>query len=70
MREDIKSIMVEVFECSIPDNASQDNVENWDSLRHLNLIIAIESKFDVEFEPEEIALMKSIDKIEEILKKK
>lgn len=51
----------------LPENPSQNNVEQWDSLRHLNLIIELEMEFNVEFEPEQIAQMKSLQEIEEIL---
>ena len=39
----IKEVMSVVFEIpleSISDDSSYDNIENWDSLRHLNLILA------------------------------
>jgi acyl carrier protein len=41
----------------------------WDSLGHLNLIVALEEEFDIAFEPEDIAKMTSVqiiaDKITE-----
>ena len=37
---------------------SQQNCDKWDSLRHLNLIVELESEFGVEFDPEEISGMK------------
>ena len=33
---------------------TKDNIEEWDSLSHIKLIIAIEMKFDIEVTPEEI----------------
>ena len=30
-----------------------DTIENWDSLRHLNLILALEEEFEVSFDEEE-----------------
>ena len=49
---------------------SQENNSNWDSLRHLNLIVELESEFDATFEPEEITEMTSYKKILDILKTK
>ena len=49
---------------------SQVNCANWDSMRHLNLIVELESEFDVEFEPEEIAEMKDYYHIKHILEEK
>ena len=32
---------------SIDEDASMDTIENWDSLRHMNLILALEEEFKV-----------------------
>jgi len=53
----IKQVMSLVFEVpleSIADHASSDNIENWDSLRHLNLILALEEEFGVSIPDEEV----------------
>ena len=53
----IKQVMSLVFEApleSIADDASSDNIENWDSLRHLNLILALEEEFGVSIPDEEV----------------
>lgn len=70
MRDRITKIMADVFECEIPENPSQDSINKWDSLRHLNFIIALELEFDIEFEPDEIAKMKDIDTITKIISTK
>lgn len=49
---------------------TQQNCENWDSLRHLNLIVELEAEFAVEFDPEEIAQMKSYADIKAALEAK
>ena len=67
----ILEIMNEAFETSNLDvSCSQATCPTWDSLHHLNLIMALEEVFDVEFEPEEIAEMKDFNKIEKILSSK
>ena len=43
---------------------------SWDSLRHLNLIVELESEFGVEFDPEEISGMKCFEDIERVLTQK
>ncbi len=48
---------------AITTATDQNNCDKWDSLHHLNLIVELEDEFDVEFEPEEIAEMKSFDKV-------
>jgi|TARA_B100001964_G_C14221418_1_gene595459 acyl carrier protein len=41
----------------INTNTSPDTVDNWDSINHLNLMIAMEEEFDVEFSQENILKM-------------
>ena len=53
----IKQVMSDVFNIdinSINDTSSPDNIENWDSLKHMNLIIALEEEFGVIFDDQEI----------------
>lgn len=69
---EIKEIMSKVFEIdvkTISDNASQKEINKWDSLQHLNLIVEIEDKYDISIDPEDISEMITIDKIIEIVKK-
>lgn len=40
---------------SVCENLSQKNCDAWDSVNHLNLILALEAEFGIEFSPEEIA---------------
>lgn len=73
MKEQVKEIFKRVLNITdVPDNISQQNCDQWDSLRHLNLIVELEDEFGVSFEPEDIAEMKDFDiviaKIEELKK--
>ena len=46
----LKTILANLFRVSpedINDDSSMDTIEKWDSLNHLNLILALESEFDV-----------------------
>ena len=68
-RERIKQVMKETFELSeIADDISQKNCAKWDSMRHLQLVVALEMEFDVSFEPEDIGSMESLEKIVEKMK--
>lgn len=71
MEEKVLEILKEVIEDeNVTVETSQLNNSNWDSLRHLNLIVELECEFDTTFEPEEIAEMTSVLKILEVIKKK
>jgi len=52
------------------ENSSPQTIKNWDSLKHMNLIMALEEDFAVSFSDEEIIDMLSIDTIYKILSKK
>jgi len=43
--------------------SSPETLEQWDSVQHLNLVLAIENEFDLQLEPEQIDNMKSIGQI-------
>ncbi|MDR0630697.1 MAG: acyl carrier protein [Holosporales bacterium] len=65
MKDRIKKVMKRVFNLQeIPDDISQSNCAEWDSMNHLNLVVELEEEFDVSFEPEDIAEMKSLKRIE------
>ncbi len=52
--------MAAVFETEpslINENSSPDNIENWDSIRHMNLIVALEEEFGIQFNDDQIADM-------------
>lgn len=66
----IKQVMSAVFEIpveSIVDDASSDNIENWDSLRHLNLILALEEEFGVSIPDDEVGNLVNYKLIEIII---
>ena len=55
--EKLTNVFKEVFDDEaivLSDDLTADNVDAWDSLSHINLIIAIEIAFDIEFKQSEI----------------
>jgi len=69
MRERIRQVIKDTFNLdSVPDDISQKNCVEWDSMHHLQLVLGLEMEFDISLEPEDIALMKSLDDIEEKIK--
>jgi acyl carrier protein len=40
--------------------STPETIETWDSIQHLNLVLALEEKFALQLSPEEIEQMKSI----------
>lgn len=54
----------------ISPNSSPETIENWDSMQHLNLVLAIEEKFGIQLAPEEIEQMKTIGAIAALVDRK
>jgi acyl carrier protein len=53
----------------ITAGSSPETIETWDSMQHLNLVLAIEEKFGVQLEPEDIEQMKSIGAVAALVEK-
>jgi acyl carrier protein len=62
--------MLEVDIDDINENSSSDNIEQWDSLSHIKLVMAIEAEFNVKLTPEEMMDMLSVKLIKKILEDK
>jgi acyl carrier protein len=44
----------------ITRESSTESVEAWDSTQHLNFVLALEDKFNIQFSPEEMEQMRNI----------
>lgn len=69
----LEEIVREVFKLDnkvINETWSSDDISGWDSLGHLNLLLAIEKEFNIKFEIEEMFQIQSLGDIDEILGKK
>jgi len=50
-------------------DSSSDSVEAWDSISHLNLMLAVEQAFGVRIEPEQMVELTSISRVAEAVGK-
>ncbi len=69
----IKNVMSAVFELSadeITDHSSPDTIWSWDSLKHMNLVSALEEEFDISFTDSEILEMMNFPLIKLIISEK
>lgn len=71
--EKLNGIFRDVFDDdSITVNAmtTSDDIEDWDSLEHINLLVAIEAEFHIKFDMEEVLVMKNVgEMVDTILEK-
>ena len=73
MEEKIKKLMAKIFEINIEDisnNIYPTDIENWDSLRHLMLIVDLESEFQIKFNDDELVSLTDFASICQIISKK
>ncbi len=57
-------------EQDVTDETSPDTAESWDSVTHLNLVMAVEEAFGVSFTPEETMEMSSVKLIRMLIEEK
>ncbi len=47
-----------------------DDVEGWDSLSHINLIVAVESRFNIRFKQKEVLSFKNVGDLSQCVESK
>ena len=71
--ERVQGIVADVFgvpEDQVRPDSSPDTIETWDSIHHLNLVIALEQEFGVQFTPEEIEQLLSVELVAALVEEK
>lgn len=69
----VRALAANIFQMDLAQvslETSPDTIPAWDSLQHLNLVLALEQEFDVQFTPEEIEQLLSVDLIASLLAEK
>ena len=64
LRLDMQQVFREVFDdehLELEDSMTAEHIQGWDSLMHINLIIAVEKRFRIKFATAEIAALKGDD---------
>ncbi len=49
-----------------PETTSSD-IEDWDSLEHINLVVAVEQEFGIKFNMNEVTSMKNVGEMVDII---
>lgn len=71
--EKVRKLVAEVFQIRENDITLQTNmkdIDSWDSLTHMELIVSLEDEFGIEFTADEIMEMVDVGKIEKIIGEK
>jgi acyl carrier protein len=70
---DVRTIAADVLKKTldeVPAAGTRDSVTGWDSLAHVNLVLALEQHFDIQFLPEEMLEMLSIELVAMLVEEK
>jgi acyl carrier protein len=70
---EIKQVIASTFQIpveSISAESSSQDIPQWDSVGHINLVMGLEKQFGVKFNMNEILEMRDVSTIERILQEK
>ena len=65
--EDVVSSVFGVERESLDESSSPESVEGWDSMGHVNLVAALEQRFNVSIDIDDVMQMANVGKIRQIL---
>ncbi|MBR1691224.1 MAG: acyl carrier protein [Lachnospiraceae bacterium] len=73
-REEVFDKLNEIFreyfddeEITLSDETTADDIEDWDSLEHINLIVAVEKAFGMKFTMGEVTTMKNVGAMADLI---
>ncbi len=55
---------------TVNESTTADDIEDWDSLEHINLMAAVESEFGIKFSMGQIMTMKNVGEMVDIILQK
>lgn len=62
----VLAVLAAVLKCKVDLNSSRQNTPHWDSLKHIEIIFAIEDELGVEFSEDEMSTLDSLGKIVDV----
>lgn len=73
-REEVFAKLNEVFrdvfddeDIVVTETTTADDIEDWDSLEHINLVVAVERGFDIKFTMGETTTLKNVGEMADII---
>ena len=68
--EKLNEVFQDIFDDEsilVNDSTTADDIEDWDSLEHINLVVAVEKKFGIKFNMGEVNGMKNVGEMVDII---
>lgn len=71
--EELDEVFQDVFDdesIHVTADTTVKDIEDWDSLEHINLVVAIENHFGMKFNMNEVTTMKNVGEMVQIIKER
>lgn len=71
--EKLNTVFQDVFDdesIEVNDATTANDIEDWDSLEHINLVVAVEKCFNIKFNMGEVAALKNVGEMVDLIEKK
>lgn len=71
--ERLNAVFRDVFDdedITVNDQTTANDIEDWDSLEHINLMAAVESEFGIKFSMGQVVTMKNVGEMADIILQK
>ena len=71
--DEVQEIFRTVFddeELEISDSTNSEDIEDWDSLKHINLVVAMEKRFQLKFDIKEVGTLKDVGEMIDLIERK
>lgn len=68
--ENVLSEVLQMPVAAITDDLTMKDTDAWDSLKHMELIVALEQSFDIQLSFDEIVAMQSVNQIKRVLRER
>lgn len=71
--EKLNEVFRDVFDdedITVTEATTADDIEDWDSLEHINLLAAVEQEFGIKFNMGQVVSMKNVGEMAEIIMSK
>lgn len=65
--EDLLADVLQMPKAKITDDLAMQDVDAWDSLKHMDLIVSIEQAFNFQLSFDEIVAMRNVQEIKRVL---
>ncbi len=68
--ETLNEIFRDVFDddtIEVNENTTADDIDDWDSLEHINLIASVEQEFGIKFTMGEVQTMKNVGEMADLI---